>query len=251
MIDIIIPTFNQEIFTLKCLKSIKRFTHQDYRIIWVDNGSTYQSRQIILNELGSHQYLSIWLPERVGFIKAINVALKQCRNEFVVFLNNDTEVTKDWLDLLLVPLMKSDKIVASGPLTTINTSHQDIQRMQGQLPELKEISGKQFINIHLLQKKLYEIFGSEYYIRMEHLAFFCTAFKRSVFNEVGFLDEQFKEGYSDDADFSMRTRQKGYELALMPAAYVKHYHQQTFLSVYTEKEVSTMLHQNRKILERK
>jgi len=65
------------------------------------------------------------------------------------------------------------------------------------------------------------------------------------------LDERFKEGYSDDVDFSMRIRQKGYELVLVPVAYVEHYHQQTFLSLHSKKEASAMLHRNRKLLREK
>ena len=115
MIDIIIPTFNQDTFTIQCLKSIKRSTHQNYRIVWVDNGSTYRSRKNVLIELSDHNYLSIWLPDRVGFIQAVNIALRECRGEYVVILNNDTEVTSGWLDLLLLPLKDCNKIVASGP----------------------------------------------------------------------------------------------------------------------------------------
>lgn len=65
------------------------------------------------------------------------------------------------------------------------------------------------------------------------------------------MDERFKEGYSDDVDFSMRIRQKGYELVLVPAAYVEHCHQQTFLSLYSKKEASATLCRNRKLLEEK
>ncbi len=251
MIDIIIPTFNQEAFTVRCLKSIKRFTNQDYRIIWIDNGSTYESRKVVLLELRDHRYLSIWLSDRIGFIKAVNIALKQCKDDYVVILNNDTEVTKNWLDLLLMPLTKQSKIVASGPLTTIKTSHQDIERMQVLLPELKNISHKHLINIHLMQKKLSDIFSSSFYIEMDSLAFFCTVFKRSIFDEIGFLDETFNEGYSDDIDFSKRIKQKGYEMVLVPASYVEHYHQKTFLSIYNEKEASKILQSNRKLLHEK
>lgn len=251
MIDIIVPTYNQEIYTVRCLKSIKEFTFQNYRIIWIDNGSTCLSRQKVLVELKDHNYLSVWLQEKVGFVKAVNIGLNQCHNDYVVILNNDTEVTMGWLDLLLLPLEKNNSIVASGPLTTIKTSHQDIENMRAKLPKLNEISGKYLINIHSLQKKLYDIFGPDYYVEMEKLAFFCTAFKRFIFDEIGGLDERFEEGYSDDVDFSRRVKQNGYELVLVPAAYVEHYHQQTLLSIYTKKEASAMLHRNRKILEQK
>ena len=251
MIDIIIPTFNQEFYTIQCLKSVRRFTSHPYRIVWVDNGSTYESRKSVLNELKDHNYLTIWLPERVGFIKAVNIALKQCFHTYVVILNNDTEVTENWLDLLLSPFLNSDSIAASGPLTTRNTSHQDIEQMKSFLPELLTISNEHLINIHYLQKKLVELFGTTRHVNMDRLAFFCTAFRRTVFEEIGLLDERFKEGYSDDMDFSMRMRQKGYELVLVPAAYVEHYHQKTFLNIYTKKEASDMLHQNRRVLNEK
>ena len=251
MIDIIIPTFNQEMYTVQCLKSLRRFTKQPYRIVWVDNGSSYESRKRVLIELKDHKYLTIWLSERIGFIKAVNIALKHCHHDYVVILNNDTEVTENWLDLLMFPLVHSDRIIASGPLTTRNTSHQDLEQMKTILPELLTISNEHLINIHYLQKKLSELFVDTRYVTVEKLAFFCTVFKRAIFDEIGLLDERFKEGYSDDMDFSMRMRQKGYDLVLVPAAYVEHYHQKTFLNIYSKKEASAMLHQNRKVLHEK
>ena len=76
MIDIIIPTYGQEDYTVECLKSIRNYTEADsYRIIWVDNGSSFESRQTVMKELVNHTYLTIWMGDRAGFVKAVNAGI--------------------------------------------------------------------------------------------------------------------------------------------------------------------------------
>jgi GT2 family glycosyltransferase len=42
--------------------------------------------------------------------------------------------------------------------------------------------------------------------------FYCTGIRRSLFDELGYLDERFSPGYGEDADFCYRIRKAGYEL---------------------------------------
>ena len=61
MTDIIIPTFGQEDFTVKCLESIRKHTKSsDYRIIWVDNGSSRSSRFTVLSEIEKQSGYTFW-----------------------------------------------------------------------------------------------------------------------------------------------------------------------------------------------
>lgn len=80
-IDIVIPTFNQSAFTLKCLQSIKQFTNIEYRIIWIDNNSSDIEYNTVRNWLIEHKvnFFGIRNTENLGFVKATNQVLQLLR----------------------------------------------------------------------------------------------------------------------------------------------------------------------------
>lgn len=97
---IVIPAFNRLNFTKKCLFSLKKQTYKNYKIILIDDGSTD----------GTYQYVSSMYPD-VKIIKGtgnwwwtrsmyegVEWALKKARdNDYVLELNNDCYVSKDYL----------------------------------------------------------------------------------------------------------------------------------------------------------
>ena len=132
MTDIIILTYGQEDFTIKCFESILDCT-QDYRLVWVDNGSSSTSRQMVMPFFLKHaNRLCIWSKENLGFVKGVNLALSLTYGihdigaQYVVLQNNDTEVTKDWLKDLIIALESSPEVAAAGPITSTPSSWQGI-----------------------------------------------------------------------------------------------------------------------------
>lgn len=235
--DIIIPTYGNEQFTIKCLESIRAYT-KDYNIVWVDNCSTKESRQLILDELKNHtSYKTIWLDRNYGFVKAVNEGLKYSKNKYVVLQNNDTEVTKGWLELLKYPLENNKYIVASGPMTSDVDSWQSWKNVKKHhYPTMPDLSGKTNEEIRAMLLKL---FGNTYR-EVPMIAFFSTIFKRSIFDEIGMLDTIFKTGLGDDDDVCMRITNVGKKVVFMPGVYVLHHHRTTFKSVFGVDKIKEM-----------
>jgi len=92
MIDIIIPVFNNWKYTKKCIDSVIKNT-KDYNLIVIDNGSSDDTA----TELKKLDVKVITNKANLGFVKAINQGLLNTKND-VVLLNNDTEVSKRWLE---------------------------------------------------------------------------------------------------------------------------------------------------------
>lgn len=236
MIDIVIPTFGQEDFTCKCVESIRRHTPEDHRIVWVDNGSSGASRLKVLNSLRGSKYRSIWLPRNLGFVKAVNIGLRECVGEYVVLQNNDTEVTGHWMERLMRP--HSDPMVAAtGPVTDTDGSWQGWknvkERLYNQMPPLETLRKED------IAEELYKVMGDTTR-EMKMIAFFSTLFKKDVFDKVGLLDEQFGSGLGDDDDYCLRLTKAGYKVVFVPGAFVHHHHRTTFKSVFGEDVISEM-----------
>ena len=92
--------------TKACLKSLYRHeAGEEFELIIVDNSSDGQTRQL-LQEYAA-RYATITLirnEENLGFARGCNIGFAASRGARVVFLNNDTELSPEWLRSLLHPL---------------------------------------------------------------------------------------------------------------------------------------------------
>lgn len=87
-----------------------------YEIIIVDNNSTDKSRSIINRYSSKNSNIqSIFLNENLGFSKGNNIGIRQAKGKYVVLLNNDCFVDKDWLKELVLACEKDDRIFAVNP----------------------------------------------------------------------------------------------------------------------------------------
>ena len=193
--NIIVLSYGQESFTSKCFDSILENT-DNYRLVWVDNGSSLESRNTVMKAFLKHENrLPIWTGTNLGFIGGVNLALEMILEalddefKFVVLLNNDTEVTNNWLsDMLLA--FDDERVAAVGPTTSTSGSWQwwknEFYNSGIAIPsDLDKTNDK-----NIISKRLKRIFGH----KIKHvpmLAFFCTVFRRSIFEEVGLLDTRF------------------------------------------------------------
>jgi len=97
-VSIIIPVYNQLIYTLNCLKSIIENTEGDYEVIVVDDCSIDNSFTV-LNRIKNLKVFRN--ASNTGFIGTCNRGAAESRGQNLFFLNNDTMVVKNWLPPLL------------------------------------------------------------------------------------------------------------------------------------------------------
>jgi GT2 family glycosyltransferase/glycosyltransferase involved in cell wall biosynthesis len=116
-VSVVIPVLDQPELTRACLESL--FTTPagiDFEVICVDNGSAEPTRQILDSFRREHPISCrvLRLSENLHFALGCNLGFAQARGEIVVFLNNDTTVTTDWLARLVRPLSEP-AVVAVQP----------------------------------------------------------------------------------------------------------------------------------------
>ncbi len=243
--DIIIPTFRQEDFTVRCMRSLRQHT-ADYRLIWVDNGSGAKSRDFVMGEFAHHPgSVQLWMPENQGFIKAVNTGLRLILNRFtpqngnIVLLNNDVEVTAGWLDRMTRVLERDLHVKAVGPVTGECSSWQSYVTAKMGVPVFQTPDGFEMMNTEERAAKLDYCYG-DLFGRCRMLAFFCTLFRREVFQKVGLLDERFGVGLGDDDDLCRRMKAQNMICALSMGTYVFHNHRTTFKALYSEDQLKAM-----------
>lgn len=118
-VSIIILNWNGWQDTVDCLNSLKNVSYPNYEIIVVDNASSGKDIQLLKNQFGNS--IRIIVNEKnIGFAKGNNIGIKQVLEEkeskYILLLNNDTLVEKDFLqELVNVAESKNGKAAILGP----------------------------------------------------------------------------------------------------------------------------------------
>lgn len=245
IISIVIPTYNQAEYTIKCFKSIDLFYTDNYElnIIWVDNGSNEDNIKAVENcitTLLNVKVYSIKEPQILGYVKATNLGIKYALNlnsKYIILQNNDTEVTDNWLTPLIKAINSDTNIIGACPITNSDIAVQGFRNVKRKF--IKNL----FIDINYstdeITKKLHKDFANEYILLSDKNklfipAFFSIIFDAKIFTEIGLLDESFGMGYGDDVDYCNRIFSAGWNIAFVPESYVLHNHRTTFKSLYTK-----------------
>jgi GT2 family glycosyltransferase len=249
VLSIIIPGINEAPKTVKCLQSIRAYTATPHEIVWVDNGSSPKQFAAIKYQAtrpNVHTKL-IRNSNNLGFVKAINQGLSEAVGEYIILLNNDTEVTPNWEKKLIKPLLTNPKVGAVGPVTQSRIAWQEAfnlnLRWNLSLPIFTTTTENYAEQLEKKFKDKYVDIGNL------PLSFFCAAFRRSTFKDLGGLCEEFSIGLGDDDEYSMRLRGYGYRLMLSLGTFVYHHHRTTFKALHLG--VDSLRRHNVKILQRK
>jgi len=217
-IDIVIPTYMNENLTVRCINSIIKYTKVNYRIIWIDDGSSNMSYQTVLKYLNRKKldYISYRYSENGGPARAINQGLKLSESNQIAIINNDIIVTENWLSKLSKAISSSPSIGLIGTVTDHTSSACRYDRATKFLGH--EIIGdmEQFFNELPTQIKGVET----------NIPYHCVVIKKEVIDTAGYLDERFYAGAEDD-DYNDRIRLAGFQTAICLNCFIYHDHHAT------------------------
>ncbi len=107
-VTIVIPNYNGIEYLKECLFSLKSQTFKDFEIIVVDNCSTDGSPEYIKEHYPEIRLLK--LDKNYGFSVAVNKGIKESRTPYIILLNNDTVVHKNYTNELYNHINSSKKI---------------------------------------------------------------------------------------------------------------------------------------------
>lgn len=145
-ISIIVPVYNVEEYLDDCLKSILGQSYREFEVILVNDGSTDDSPKICERYSQEH-------PDVIKVINKKNEGLNYARRDgfaaskgsFITFVDSDDLVHKNYLELLLKPLLSSNVDVSVGGFQQFKTSA-DIHDIRGDDDPIVERNKKKFMN---------------------------------------------------------------------------------------------------------
>ena len=112
LVSVIIPNREHESDLRRCIDSIMlRSSYENYEIVVVENGSTSEGIKAYYEELGKAPNISVISVEQESFnySELINKGAEAAKGEYLLLLNNDTEViTRDWIEELLMYAQRED-----------------------------------------------------------------------------------------------------------------------------------------------
>ncbi len=208
--DIIIITWNGLDYTKKCVESVqKNTTNVNYRFIFVDNNST-DGTQEYLKTIPNAEVISN--SENIGFVKAMNQGFDKVSSPYSVWLNNDTIVTPNWLDILINHLKNNPKAAAIGPVSNGTGVIQKEGSWSGETT-IEDITsfGQAFHNKNKGKVTQYH-----------RIAGFCIVMKSDLISKIGKLDEQLKLGGYEDDDYCKRIRDAGFQILIAEDVFIYH-----------------------------
>ena len=211
-VSIVIPAYNQIEYTYTCLASIiENSKGCEYEVILADDLSTDATRYI-------DKYVENIVISRPntnkGFLLNCNLAASKARGEYILFLNNDTKVCKNWLSSL-IELIESDE--------SIGMVGSKLVYPDGRLQEAGGIvwsdgSAWNYGRMDDPDKCEYN-----YVKEVDYISGAAIMIRADLWKSIGGFDERYAPAYCEDSDLAFEVRKAGYKVMYQPESVVIHF----------------------------
>lgn len=218
-ISIIIPTRDMAKLLKRCLKSVyEKTTYQNFEVIVVNNNSSKKSTFKLFNKYKEEHdnFHVIDAPIEFNYATLNNLAVEQATGDYIVLLNNDTEViTPNWLELMLG--YASQKHVGAVGAKLL---YSDRTIQHGGVILGLGIGSHAFVGLNEDAR----VWGWRLSVPYNYSAVTgaCLMVSRKKWNEVGGLEEALKVEFND-VDFNLKLLEKGYYNVFLPMVVLFHH----------------------------
>lgn len=213
LVSLVTVHFNQPDATLAFLESAQRLTYPRVEILVVDNGSRTAPLDpaVVSRFPGTRLLVSA---ENLGFAGGNNLALREANGDFLLLVNNDTELTPDLLENLLESFADPTVGVVCPKIRFFH--HPDVIQYAGYRP-LNPWTGQTTpFGKGEPDRGQYDRPGPTHFA---HGA--AMMLRREVLDTVGLMDETYFL-YYEELDWSHRIQRAGYVVFYQPRALVYH-----------------------------
>lgn len=207
---IIILNYNGLDVLKKCLTSVFKIDYPNFEIVIVDNNSLDGSLEIA--KANFSKAIFIKNEENLGFAAGNNMGIKfalERAAEFILILNNDVEVEKNFLTQLVDSVAKNERIGLASPVI-FDSQTREVWFSGG------HIDWWRVKTVHEKNIQTEGVFNSQ-------IITGCAMLIRAgVFQKTGLLDEDFFL-YWEDVDFSLKSRKAGFQNVVVSSSWIYHF----------------------------
>lgn len=212
LISIIIPVHNQFQVTWQCLASLAVHAQGPaFEVVLVDDCSTDATTAI---ETHVRHLRVIRNESNLGFLHNCNKAASQARGRYLLFLNNDTEVTAGWLDELLVVFDRFATVGAVGSRLVYP---------DGRLQDAGGIVWNTAVPWNVGHGEQPDDPRFNYVRDVDYLTGAALMVSTEAWQRVGGFTTDYEPAYYEDTDLAFKLREAGYRTLYCPQSTVIHY----------------------------
>ena len=217
-VSVIIVNWNGEEHLKKCIPTLEKIDYPNFEIIFVDNASKDQSIDLIKDFAKRMRQKNVKIhtvvnKKNLGFAGGNNVALSSVTGKYVLLLNNDTTVTKNFIKELVTAIEKNPNV---------DCVQSKILSMD--YPEKLDSVGAYLTNTGFLyhygyfqKNKLSYDSTRELYTAKGA----CMMVKKEVIDKIGLFDPDFF-AYFEESDFCHRIWLSGGKVVYAPKSVIYH-----------------------------
>jgi GT2 family glycosyltransferase len=210
--SIVIPVYNKWEYTAACLRSLAETPGAaGFEVIVVDDGSTDGSFERLQ---GIEGLTALRNDENLGFIGSCNRGAEHARGDFLVLLNNDTQVLEGWLDALLGTFERFPDTGLAGARLLYPDGR--LQEAGGII--FSDGSGWNYGRLDDPNRPEYQ-----YTREADYCSGACIALRTELFRELGGFDTHYAPAYYEDTDLAFRIRQRGLKVRVQAEASIVHH----------------------------
>jgi GT2 family glycosyltransferase len=202
LVSIISVHFNQLSLTEAFIKSVLNQSYPNYEIIIVDNGSVNEPVNPLINKFPNVNYISS--NENLGFAGGNNLGIEQAKGKLLFFLNNDTEIEDNTIEILVRHFYNHPNCGMLSPkIKYFNTN-------------ILQYAGSGKINLYTGRNKRIGYneedngqYDKEYITEIIHGAAMMVA--RDLIKTVGMMPAEFFL-YYEEIDWCQQAKEAGYQI---------------------------------------
>lgn len=224
LVTILVSPRERFSYTRGSLESIYTYTSVPFELVYVDGGSPPPIRAYLQEQAQQRGFQLLRSDYYLAPNRARNLGLKQVKTPYVLFIDNDVEVTPGWLQPLL-DCAKETQATVVCPLTCIGRPlHQKIHLAGGEARIVLDVQGDQ------VRRKVHE---KHYFVNRpvasvqpqlqrracEFAEFHCMLVRTEIFQQIGPLDKKLLST-REHIDFCLNVTQAGGTIYCEPESVV-------------------------------
>jgi len=211
LVSIIILNYNGLNDLKECIDSLYNLSYKNFELILVDNNS--QDKSVELIRKNYREVKIIQLDKNYGYSKGNNIGVRQARGKYIVLLNMDTVVDKNWLSELVKVAEQSKNI---GIVGSKNYYYDDRTKISFGIGLCNKLGNPKIIGLNKKDNIL---------VNTQTECFFvCGAsllLKRELYEKIELFDPAYF-AYYEDVDLCWRAWISSYKVIYAPKSYLYH-----------------------------